>query len=225
MDNLNIWETIIENVFSTKKNLILEIQKFSKISSYEQISYTLKIRVFKSYIEKLLASNINLIKKEYEKISANGIEKIYINNRVFIFNKVVNIPEKTKEINEFKISFDAISDDNSYKGNNDFNLEELNIQNNPIVKLTFYNELLFFTKNINVDLSKFSYSKNLKKGLIGILIIIPGIIYFKKYFNEKKYVNEIKTEINSLVSLKYKPLNKKTEKIVDVYIANNDIIF
>lgn len=210
----NVWELITENIFLKKSNLILEVQKYSKISAYEKKTKTLKIRVFKAYVEKLITTNINHIKEQYETITKKNIEKIYVNNHIFRFNKVFDAPENTREINEFKISFDAIKDDDSFKTNTN---DDINLKNR-IVKLTFYNEVLFYTKNVEVDLAKYNYKKNLKFGLIGLILIFPGIYFLTKYYLEKKYVKNIYDEVTSLLSLKYKPLNKKTNKVINDFI-------
>ncbi len=220
-NNIGVWETVIENTFFNKRSLIFEIKRFSKISSYDENKYILKLRVFKVYIEKLLSNNINDIKKEYEKTTNKPIEKIYVNNRVFVFGKVYDTSkdlEKTRVIDEFKISFDAIKDDDVYR--RDISLKDYVIEPEKEIKLTFYNELLFFTKNIEIDLTKFFYGKNLKKSLIGFLLIFPGIFFLIKFLIQKRYVKRKKEEINSLVSLKYKPLNKKTQKIFEEYIMD-----
>ncbi len=220
-NNMGVWETVIENTFFNKRSLIFEVKRFSKFSSYDENKYILKIRVFKIYIEKLLSNNINDIKKEYEKTTNRPIEKIYINNNVFVFGKVYdksNDSEKTRVIDEFKISFDAIKDDDVYR--KDISLKDYVVEPEKEIKLTFYNELLFFTKNIEIDLTKFFYKKNIKKFFITLFLVFPSIFYLIKFLSQKRYVKRKKEEINSLISLKYKPLNKKTQKIFEEYIMD-----
>lgn len=226
-----IWENVIREVFVDKPSIVVELLKYTKISEYDSYNQTLKIRILKNYIEKIIFSKLVYIKKIFEKISGKPVYQINLNNKIYKFE---HSSKNKKNYNRDIINEDIIINDNSLTANKK-NQNELKqkeeaeekeeffkkIQSSKTLNLLFYNNLLFTNKKIVISLKEYNYQENLSLAIKYGWLILPGLFYLTKFLIYKKRWKKTKTEIDELLKIRFKPINKETNYFLK-YCLNYD---
>lgn len=189
---------------NSKKILEDALKKEEPITVVEIINYTsmkflgskttdLYIFTKKTFINKILLSNIQNIKKSVETIEDRSVKNIYLNNKLINSLELKELKSK-KNINTININ--SIKDKSLHEvsGENDI-IEsifsyETTVGSKKKITLKFYNKFLVkeYSKEINTSITKGS----------------------RTFFARRKLVKKIK----ELLELKYEPSDNNTKEIV-----------